>query len=63
MSGTLTLFEIMEGIEYTLKSGQDTPVSGIAYDSRTLQEGDVYFALTGGTCDGEEFMDAAIEKG
>ena len=63
MSGTLTLFEIMEGIEYTLKSGQDTPVSGIAYDSRTLQEGDVYFALTGGTFDGAEFIDDAIEKG
>ena len=63
MSGKLTLFAIMEGLEYKLIAGQDTPVSGIAYDSRTVQEGDVYFALKGQNFDGSEFIDDAIEKG
>ncbi len=63
MSGTLTLFELMEGLEYTQIAGNDTPVNGIAYDSRTLQEGDVYFALKGGTFDGDDFISDVIEKG
>lgn len=63
MSGALTLFEIMEGLEYKLIAGQDTPVSGIAYDSRTVQEGDVYFALKGENFNGVEFINDAVEKG
>ena len=63
MSGKLTLFGIMEGLEYRLIAGQDTPVSGIAYDSRAVQEGDVYFALKGQNFDGAEFINDAIEKG
>lgn len=63
MSEALTLFEIMEGLEYKLIAGQDTPVSGIAYDSRAVQEGNVYFALKGQNFNGAEFIDDAVEKG
>ena len=63
MSGTHTLFEIMEGLEYSIISGQDKPISGIAYDSRVVKEGDVYFALKGQQFDGAEFINDAIDKG
>ena len=38
-------------------------VSGFSVDTRTLQPGDLYFALRGPCHDGHDFVDAAIRKG
>lgn len=53
----------MEGIEYKDLTGNDAVVSGIAYDSRAVQKGDVYFALKGENFDGAQFIPDAIERG
>jgi len=37
--------------------------AGWSVDTRTLNPGDVYFALRGPRCDGHDFVPAAVEKG
>ena len=60
------LFSLLESIspdlvrEYPEK---DVPVCGIAYDSRAVQPGMLFFALKGGNIDGHRFIHAAIENG
>ncbi|MBG0771092.1 MAG: UDP-N-acetylmuramoyl-L-alanyl-D-glutamate--2,6-diaminopimelate ligase [Anaerolineaceae bacterium] len=41
----------------------DTEVSGIAWDSRKVQPGDVFFALVGESADGHRYIPQALEKG
>jgi hypothetical protein len=41
----------------------DAHISGIAWDSRKVQPGDVFFALVGGNVDGHQFIDGAVERG
>lgn len=41
----------------------DTEVTGIAWDSRKVQPGDVFFALVGESFDGHQFIPQAIEAG
>lgn len=53
----------MERVEYKDIKGSDAIISGIAYDSRAVQEGDVYFALTGENFDGAQFIPDAIKRG
>ena len=38
-------------------------VTGISIDTRTLQPGDLFFAITGDTSDGHHYVRAAFEKG
>ena len=40
-----------------------TPVSGISIDTRTLQPGDLFFAIKGDHSDGHDHVAAAFEKG
>ncbi|WP_230530981.1 UDP-N-acetylmuramoylalanyl-D-glutamyl-2,6-diaminopimelate--D-alanyl-D-alanine ligase [Microvirga roseola] len=40
-----------------------TPVSGASIDTRTLEPGDLYFAIRGDVHDGHDFVPAALEKG
>ncbi len=42
---------------------EDVPVSGIAYDSRRVQPGDVFFAIPGDVADGRRFVPAAVSAG
>jgi len=53
----------MEGVEFNDNKGIDAVISGIAYDSRAVQNGDVYFALTGENFDGAEFIADALKRG
>ena len=39
-----------------------TPVSGISIDTRTLQPGDLFFAIRGDHSDGHDHVAAAFEK-
>ncbi|MBD3299195.1 MAG: UDP-N-acetylmuramoyl-L-alanyl-D-glutamate--2,6-diaminopimelate ligase [candidate division Zixibacteria bacterium] len=41
----------------------NVPVSGIAYDSRRVQPGDVFFAIPGEVADGRRFVPAAVNAG
>ena len=38
-------------------------VSGISIDTRTLEPGDAFFAITGEARDGHDFVAGALEKG
>ncbi|GAB4504003.1 MAG: UDP-N-acetylmuramoyl-L-alanyl-D-glutamate--2,6-diaminopimelate ligase [Anaerolineales bacterium] len=41
----------------------DVPLTGIAIDSRAVQPGQLFVALTGGTTDGHNYIQKAIENG
>lgn len=41
----------------------DCPLSGLCYDSRRVQAGNVFFALRGDKMDGNRYIAAAIERG
>ncbi|MFW5714501.1 MAG: UDP-N-acetylmuramoyl-L-alanyl-D-glutamate--2,6-diaminopimelate ligase, partial [Brevefilum sp.] len=42
---------------------RDVEISGIAWDSRKVQPGDIFFALAGENYDGHQFILTAVEKG
>ncbi len=44
-------------------SGGDPEVSGLAYDSRSVARGDLFFCVTGLSSDGHEFAGDALEAG
>jgi UDP-N-acetylmuramoyl-tripeptide--D-alanyl-D-alanine ligase len=43
--------------------GDDMPLPGVSIDTRTLQPGDVFVAITGPNFDGHAFIESAVEKG
>lgn len=59
-----TLKACLEGMQEWVKNPyDDTTVGGIAWDSRKVKPGDVFFALIGASVDGHQFIHAAIESG
>lgn len=42
---------------------ENTEISGVSYDSRSLKKGDVFFALPGRGADGKDFIKEAVRKG
>ncbi|MGO4735206.1 UDP-N-acetylmuramoylalanyl-D-glutamyl-2,6-diaminopimelate--D-alanyl-D-alanine ligase [Bosea sp. 2KB_26] len=46
-----------------LRGEMPAAVTGASIDTRTLQPGDVFFAIKGGERDGHEFVEAALAKG
>jgi UDP-N-acetylmuramoyl-tripeptide--D-alanyl-D-alanine ligase len=46
-----------------LEGGGKVEVNGISIDSRTLEPGDAFFAISGDRLDGHDFVAAALEKG
>ena len=56
--------EIVEACSGQLVTGDpDTRITGVSTDTRTLKEGDVFFALTGENSDGHKFLADALAKG
>jgi len=54
----------LEGMDgWVQNSFTNTMVSGIAWDSRKVKTGDVFFALTGDNFDGHQFIQSAVEQG
>ena len=59
---SLSLTEIASAIDGQLV-GQDTNISQIVTDSRTLQSGELFLALKGPNFDGHRFIAKVIEQG
>jgi UDP-N-acetylmuramoyl-L-alanyl-D-glutamate--2,6-diaminopimelate ligase len=62
---TQLLQSLPEPTEFSVIStgGADAVISGLAYDSRQVIPGDLFFALVGGNQDGHRFIQGAINKG
>ena len=60
----MELCEVLNGIEYTLISGDlTTQISSVEFDSRKVTEGSLFICITGFTVDGHSFARASAEKG
>jgi UDP-N-acetylmuramoyl-L-alanyl-D-glutamate--2,6-diaminopimelate ligase len=55
--------EALAGIAVEARSGPEAQVSGIEYDSRRVEQGDLFLAMRGGTTDGNRYLAAALERG
>jgi len=49
--------------DWVVNEYEDTLVTGIAWDSRRVEPGDVFFAMVGENFDGHQFIPAAVAKG
>ena len=58
----MTLRELLDGAEILAQSGNPA-ISGVEYDSRRVEPGDVFVAMQGETSDGNQFIDRAIAAG
>lgn len=61
-----TLPELFQDIPVKILSSNGinpVPVTGIVCDSRNVQPGNVFVALTGGSVDGHRYIPAAVERG
>ena len=64
MSDSLwTIEEIIDATGGRLSSDISLSVNGISIDTRTLNSGDAFFALSGSNSDGHNFVKHAFEKG
>ncbi len=60
----MILKELLRGVTYAeLKGCAESEVSGLTYDSRTVNSGCCFFAVTGTVVDGHNFIGKAIEGG
>jgi UDP-N-acetylmuramoyl-L-alanyl-D-glutamate--2,6-diaminopimelate ligase len=56
--------ELLAGVDPVRVSGSlDVDARGLSYDSRKVQEGDLFFALRGNKTDGNEFITEAMQRG
>lgn len=63
MKQQMTFSQLIAGIPGLVGSKEDTVISGLACDSRKIAAGDVFFALPGVQCDGQQFVRAALDAG
>lgn len=60
----MKLQKVLENVSYTLLKGSiDREIQDIKYDSRKVENNDIYVALTGSFADGHQFIEDAIKKG
>ena len=60
----MTLRELLSGLKVRSVAGDlDTEILGLAYDSRAVRPGFLFFAIRGTRLDGNRFMPKAIVKG
>jgi UDP-N-acetylmuramoyl-L-alanyl-D-glutamate--2,6-diaminopimelate ligase len=56
------LHEVLDGLEFKVQ-GEMLPISGISYDSRKVQPGDLFVAMVGHKQDGHDFAQEAQQRG
>jgi UDP-N-acetylmuramoyl-L-alanyl-D-glutamate--2,6-diaminopimelate ligase len=60
----MKLHELLSGIDARSRSGNlQVEISGVRYDSRTVEPGSVFVAVRGQQVDGNRFIDEAVERG
>jgi len=60
----MKLNELLESIEIIETNAKpDLEISGVSYDSRNTEAGDVFVAIAGFESDGHRFIPMALEKG
>lgn len=61
---TRRLVEVVRNIpQHSLRGPKDIIVTGLSYDSRAVEPGHVFFALTGLHSDGHDYIDKALDSG
>ncbi|WP_236870551.1 UDP-N-acetylmuramoyl-tripeptide--D-alanyl-D-alanine ligase [Candidatus Bandiella numerosa] len=55
--------EVGEALNKIVKGEFLAPITGVSTDSRTIEKGDMFFALSGENFNGNDFIDDAIRKG
>jgi len=50
-------------VDPVAQRGTSVPLSGVAYDSRQVQPGDLFVAIRGELTDGNRYLNAALERG
>lgn len=58
-----TVGEIASAVGGIYEGDPSEPILRVVTDSREATEGDLFFALVGERCDGETYVDEAVEKG
>ena len=58
----MQLQKVLEGLDYQLQ-GPLTEIDGISYDSRKVQPGDLFVAISGLKADGHDFVQQALKRG
>src|SRR5262245_40260048 len=61
-SMNLSLEEISKSVDGTLDGSGNVKVRGYSIDSRTLNAGEIFFAIKGPRFDGHQFVKQAFEK-
>ncbi len=60
----ITAREVVQACRGELVSGDlNTRITGVSIDTRTIEQGDLFFALTGENSDGHKFLADALAKG
>lgn len=60
----MKIVDLLAGLKYEFVSGErDIEVNNPNYDSRKVQPGDVFFAITGFSTDGHKYIATAVERG
>lgn len=60
----MKIVDLLAGLEYSLVFGEENiEINSPQYDSRKVNKGDVFFAYSGFSVDGHDFISKAIENG
>ncbi len=55
--------EALRGVETLNRTSSAVQVTGVQYDSRKVEPGDIFVAMRGGTTDGNRYIGIALERG
>ena len=58
-----TLSQLTEGLNIIKRTGEDVTVTGIQFDSRKVESGDLFFCISGFKTDGHVYAAKAVENG
>lgn len=60
----MKIVDLLSGLNYEFLSGKDDiDINNLQYDSRSVKDGDVFFAISGFSVDGHSFIEKAIDNG